>query len=166
MNIYALTAQYESLLAKMQDSEEMSDEDVSALLQADGDLTEKLDNYANVIAELEADSEKLDKEEKRLKARRTLIDKNVDRMKTAVANTLILQGIDKKKTATHTFGFRSSSSVEVKDEHEFIDWCIKYGMDGLLKQTFTLNKTLIKQALENGQEIPAFIVEKKKLQIK
>ena len=166
MNIYALTAQYESLLAKMQDSEEMSDEDVSALLQADGDLTEKLDNYANVIAELEADSEKLDKEEKRLKARRTLIDKNVDRMKTAVANTLILQGIDKKKTAHWTLGFRSSSSVEVKDEDEFIHWAIQYGYDGLLKQTFTLNKTLIKQALENGQEVPAFISEKKKLTIK
>ena len=166
MNLYELTAEYNNLLAKLQDSDDMSDDDMSALLTADGELTDKLESYANVISELEADSEKLAKEAKRLLDRRKTIDNNIERMKTAVANTLILQGIDKKKTATHTFGFRSSSSVEVKDEDEFIHWAIQYGYDGLLKQTFTLNKTLIKQALEQGQEIPAFIVEKKKLTIK
>ena len=168
MNIYQLTGHYGFLLARMQESEEVSEEEMSELLKADGDLEEKLDKYGHIINQLESDSEQLDKEEKRLAKRRMTNDKNAERMKKAIANTLIALGEEKKKTPHYNFSFRKSSVVELKDkdESQFIAWAMKYGKNDLYNASFTTNKKAIREALENGDEIPAYIVEKKKLQIK
>ena len=168
MNIYELTGHYGFLLARMQESEEVSEEEMSELLKADGDLEEKLDKYGHIINQLESDSEQLDKEEKRLAKRRMTNDKNAERMKKAIANTLIALGEEKKKTPHYNFSFRKSSVVEVKDNDEeaFVNWCKKYNYFELYKTSYDVNKTAVRKMLEDGKEVPAYIIEKKKLQIK
>jgi hypothetical protein len=115
---------------------------------------------------MESDSERLDAEIKRLQARKKSIDNNLNRIYDRLSNALILHGLDdKKKTEHFTFSFRKSTAVEVDDG--FIDWCDKYNKPQYLNYGKpVVNKTAVKEALENGEEIPAWIQEKKTLKVR
>ena len=163
--LYELSGEYLALYSAMSDGEEVTEEQMDALMKLDSEIDDKLEGYGRVINELEADSDRLGKEIKRLQARKIVTDNNLTSIYNRLSNALILHGIDKKKTDTFTFSFRKSSAVEVDDG--FIDWCDKYNKPQYLNYGKpVVNKTAVKEALEKGEELPAWIQEKKTLKVK
>jgi len=167
ITLYELTGNYNALYGKLSSGEELTEEEFDALMKLDGDIKEKLEAYGRVINELESDSDRLDAEIKRLQNRKKSIDNSVARIYTRLENTLILHGLADEpiKTEHFTFGFRRSSSVEV--DENFIRWADEYKRSDLLNYAMPVpNKTAIKQALENGEQIPAWIQDKQKLKVR
>lgn len=163
--LYELTGEYLNLYGALADGDEISEEQMDALMELDTEIDSKLESYGRVITELEADSDRLGAEIKRLQARKKTIDNNLGRVYDRLSSALILHGIDKKKTEHFTFSFRKSSAVEVADN--FIEWCDEHKRAELLNYGKpTANKTAIKEALEKGEEIPAWIQEKKTLKVR
>ncbi len=165
ITLYELTGNYNALYGKLSSGEELTEEEFDALMKLDGDIKEKLEAYGRVINELESDSDRLDSEIKRLQNRKKSIDNGLSRIYTRLENTMILHGMADSpiKTEHFTFKFRKSSAVEVNEN--FIEWCKEYKRDDLLNVTAVPNKTAIKEALENGEEIPAWVREKRKLRM-
>lgn len=166
VTLYELTGNYNALYGKLSSGEELTEEEFDALMKLDGDIKEKLEGYGRIINELESDSERLDAEIKRLQNRKKSIDNGLSRIYTRLENTMILHGMASEpiKTERFTFKFRKSSAVEVSDK--FIEWAREYHRDDLLNYAMPKpNLTAIKEALEKGQEIPAFIKDKKTLKV-
>lgn len=163
--LYELTGEYMALYGKLSDGEELTEEEMAMLLSLDGEIETKLEKYGRVITEAESDSARLDAEIKRLTKRKKSIDNNVSRMYTWLENAFIIHGMADKpiKTDNFTFRFRKSTSIEVFDQ--FIEWCREYNRPDLLNVTAVPNKTAIKEALEKGEEIPAWVQEKRKLRM-
>lgn len=125
-------------------------------------LSDKLDNSAYVIKELEATSDALKEEAKRLSDRAAHFAKNAEKLKTLVAMALEASGEPKLKTDRFTFSFRKSESVEIDPMVTPEDFDRRYIR---IKREF--DKTKIKGALKKGERIDgASIVEKQNLQIK
>ena len=125
-------------------------------------LSDKLDNSAYVVKELEAVSDALKEEAKRLNERASHFAKNAEKLKSLMALTLEASGEPKLKTDRFTFSFRKSESVEIDPMVTPEDFDRRYIR---IKREF--DKTKIKDALKKGERIDgASIVEKQNLQIK
>ena len=106
MTLYELTQEWQELLDMMEDPE-VNPQAVTDTLEAiGGEIEEKADGYAKVIASLKADAEALKKEEDRLSARRKAITANIDRMKTSLEDAMRLTGKTKFKTELFSFGIQ------------------------------------------------------------
>ena len=117
MTLYELTQEWQELLDMMEDPE-INPQAVTDTLEAiGGEIEEKADGYAKVIASLKADAEALKKEEDRLSARRKAITANIDRMKTSLEDAMRLTGKTKFKTELFSFGIQKNApAVFIKDE--------------------------------------------------
>lgn len=111
-------------------------------------LSYKLDNAAYVIKELDATSESLKAEAKRLSDRASYLSKNADRLKNLMSYALSESGDDKIKTDKFTFSFRKSETVEIDPLITPEDFDRKFIR---IKREF--DKTKIKTALKNGEII-------------
>lgn len=100
MNLYELTGEYIALMRMLEDaSADDESEIVAAIEAATGDIEDKADAYARIVKNLQGDIDALEQEEKRLKARRTVLENRVDRLKMAIQNTMELTGLRKLKTS-------------------------------------------------------------------
>lgn len=125
-------------------------------------LSDKLENSAYVISELEAMADALKVESKRLNERAVMWVKNAERLKGLMQYALEQTDDKKLKTDKFTFSLRKSESVEIDALIDVEDFDRKYVR---IKREF--DKTKIKSALKAGEEITgARIVEKQSLQIK
>lgn len=126
-------------------------------------LSDKLDNAAYVIASLSADAEFLKNEAKRLSDRANNYIKNAEKLKELMTYALESSGEDKIKAQYHTFSFRKIESIFIPDTLTPEDMPRQFVR---IKREF--DKTAIKNALKNGEEILDGIVLKtnKNLQIK
>lgn len=120
----------------------------------------KLEAYGLVIKNYEAEIDAIKNEQANLTARRQAKEKQVERLKQAISNSLIAFNQPKFETAKVSFSFRKTSSVEVdmdKLDREFIKEEIKFSAD----------KVAIKDAIKRGFTVEgASIVEKQSLQVK
>lgn len=95
--------------------------DVTDTLEAvELSIEEKLEGYAMVIKNLQADTDGLKGEIDRLTSRKRSLEANINRMKQAMADTLELIEADKNgkkrfKSSKFTVSFRESTSVVVED---------------------------------------------------
>ena len=120
----------------------------------------KLEAYGLVIKNYEAEIEAIKQEQSRLTARRQAKERQVERLKNAITNSMVLFNQPKFETAKVMFSFRKTSSVEVDMNNlskEFIKEKIEY----------TADKTAIKNAIKSGQVVEgAQIVERQALQVR
>lgn len=160
--IYEITDKYkmiQSLIEEGADAEVFAE----ALNAIDGELAEKLENYAAVIKNIESDVAGIKAEEKRLAERRKQMEKNIERMQQAMSMALETVEADKDgkkrvKTEKFTFSFRSSSVVEV-DESRVSRYYTKTKTE--------VDKAAIKKVLAIGGKVHgARLVENQSLQIK
>lgn len=111
--------------------------------------------YKDTIAEVEAfkaEKEKLSKREDKAKIR-------AQKLKEWLAR--VLDG-EKFKSGTVDIRFRSSETLDIDDNDEFVKWAMDNGRDDLLSyQRPTPSKTMIKTALKDGAEIPYVALRKK-----
>lgn len=119
-------------------------------------LSDKLDNSAYVIKELEAIADALKSEAKRLSDRANHLLGNADKLKSLMSYALTESGDNKIKTDKFTFSFRKSESVEIDTLITPEDFDRKYIH---IKREF--DKTKIKTALKAGETIEGARLESK-----
>ena len=133
----------------------------------EGELNEKVEGIANYIKELTAMSAAMRQEEKNLAERRKAIENRVSKLQEYIAYQMSAVGKTKVETATAAVTLRKSKSVDIPDEAAFVQWAEMSGLDSLISQKTTANKTEIKKAIEAGMDIVgANIVEKTSISIK
>jgi|SRR5690625_498413 len=114
MNLYELSAAYQEIQAMIEDGQDGLEDTLESLNDA---IEDKAVGYAKVIRNLEAQSNAIRGEEKRLAERRKSLDNNIKRMKMSLEETMIHN--DKKRIKTDLFTFniqKNPPSIKVIDE--------------------------------------------------
>ena len=123
--------------------------------------SEKVENIALYIKNLESDAAQIKEEEKNLKARREAKEKKAERLREYLKSSLLAVGDKKFETAKVALSFRSSKAVVI-DNMETLDKA--YITETI---TYSADKKAIKKAIESGAEVAgARIEENQNLQIK
>lgn len=162
LKLYEIEKEYISLAQSIIDNDGVLDEEQEKALAINKEqLANKGQCYGYIIRQLKSEQDIIDIEIKRLEKLKSSRSKAVDRLKESISKAMELYEINKLETPTLTISF-SKSEETVVDEN-IIDkkvWCDN-------KVVYTPNKTLIKQAIKNGDEVVgAYIKYKKNLQIK
>ena len=122
-------------------------------------LAEKLNNSERYIIDTLSQSDTLKKEAKRLNERAKVLANKADRVKELMKDAVLATGEKKITTDLFNFSIRSSKSVHIDDLDEL--------SREYVKMTRTANKTLIKKALADGEEIPGCsMIENKSLNVR
>ena len=151
MTLYELNNYFQTLLELAED-DTIDPATIQGSLEAvTGEWEVKLDSYATVIKELEADVDKLDKEMTRLKENKERILRNIDQMKYAVKVSMATKGVRRVNTEHFTWSIQknggklpviidpSVSILSYPDEYQ--DWDVRP------------NRAAIREALEAGKEL-------------
>jgi len=147
MTLFEMTEQYRALLEMAEDSD--MDPEIIAfhLEELDGEIEEKADNIACIIAELSGDIETIQKEEARLAERRKSIKSNIDRIKTYLENAMRATGKVKFKTALHNYGIQKNpQSVSLIDG-------MPVPFEYLIPQEPKVDRRMILADLKAGKEL-------------
>ena len=152
-SIYQLTDSYKQLQQIIEDGAEGLEEVLAGM---QGDVETKLDNYAMVLKNIQADVDALKAEEKRLKDRRISLENSIVKMKQAMSDALetiepdAKTGKKKVKTEKFTFYFTERSSTKY-DETKLPAYLLTE------QKQYVPDKERIEQELEKGIEIPGVI---------
>ena len=167
MKLYEIAAEYKNFLEAVENGE-IPEEAINDTLEGiTAILEEKADNIACMIKNMIAEVEAIKGEEEKLKARRTVKEKQIERITKYLSDTLLLNNCPKIETARNKITFRESKSVKIENDASFIEWAIKNGDEYLTYKDPTINKTEIKKALAAGIEVVGASLESKQnIQIK
>ena len=116
-SLYELTGQMLILQQLLEDPETDEQIILDSMESIDFELEEKADGYAKIIQSLKAQAEGLKAEIERLSARKSTVENNIKRLKTALEESMI--ALDKKKFKTDLFSFnvqKNAPSVKIVDE--------------------------------------------------
>ena len=127
MKLYELTQNYMNLQALLEDETISQDIIEAAMKEVGDDIEEKAQNYAVIMKNLEAEAAALEKEEKRLAARKSSLKNRNKILKDYLENSM--KSIGKTKFKTNLFSFnigKNPSSVNIDDENLIPDQYIVY----------------------------------------
>ena len=151
------------LTGALLDLYELADEqelDVTDTLDhIEGEYTEKVENYAIFIKQLQSDADALKEEIDRLTARYRTLNNNIDRLKTNLMESMIASGKDKVKTLLFNVSVRGYESVVVDDPTAIPEEFLKYSEP-------TVNKVELKKALKEGEVSGAHLESKPGISIR
>lgn len=167
MKLYEIAADYENLLIAIENGEIPEEAIADTLESIEALLDDKADNIACLLKNIDADITAIKAEETALSERRKAKEREYDRIKSYLAETLLKAGKTKIETARNKITFRKSESVVIENEAAFIEWA-RYNHDEFLTyKEPTVNKTAIKSALKTDEKIDGVHIEvKENLQIK
>ena len=160
MNIYDIKERYRELAEKLcEQGGEGTEEDFAELDGIDKDFTEKANNYAGVIKELEAESKALKDAEKSFKERAERKAKTAEKLRERLKSAMELMDKEKVETINAVISFRRSQSVEIVSAEEI--------PEAFIKASYEVDKAAIKEAMKKGENVAgAVLKENKNLQIK
>lgn len=162
-SIYELTEDYIKLLSMAEDPDIEEEVFLDTLEGIEGALEDKAEGYAKVMRQLEANAGALDTEIKRLQERKTLVTKNVERMKKTLQNMMEVTGKTKFKTELFSFNVQNNPPSLVLDSEDIEAIPMEY----LVPQDPKIDKTKIKADIKAGKEITfAHMETSKSLRIK
>lgn len=147
--LYSLTSSMIELLNIAQDSD-LDAETLQDTMEAmNGEYEEKLEGYAIIIKELEAEQAKFSSESKRLKEESDRIGKNIDRMKKCVFESM--KAVGEKKVQTEHFKWSIAKNggklpLICDDDPSNVPAIFH-------KTTVTVDKDKIRAALDNGEKL-------------
>ena len=147
----------------------MTDALLDTLDAVDGEMEDKLASCAAFVKQLAAEADALDAEIKSLRYRSAAKKREIDSFKAYMMACMENADVKKVDQPIAKLTIRQNAeSVEVTDEKNFIDWAMTHDRDDLLRYSMPdINKTAIKTALNDGQDIPgAQLVRTKSLIIK
>ncbi|WP_160684402.1 siphovirus Gp157 family protein [Clostridium sp. C2-6-12] len=147
MKLYELTQNYMNLQALLEDETISQDLIDAAMKEVGEDIEEKAQNYAVIMKNLEAEADALEKEEKRLAARKSSLKNRNKILKDNLENSM--KAIGKTKFKTNLFSFnicKNPSSVNIDDENLIPDQYIVY--------TKSVAKKAILDDIKQGVIIP------------
>lgn len=156
-------------LYELLENDMVVDEETGEILFEDSDIDnlllsrdQKLENTACYIKNLMSDIDQIKAEEKSLKDRRQTKEKKVERLKSYLANSMLLFGDKKFETPRVAISFRKSKQVEIAEGADIPQEYMT------IKVEENPNKTKLKDAiLKQGLLIDGVkVVEKENLQLK
>lgn len=162
MRLYEINAELEKLI----DPETGEIADFELFEQLGMERSQKIENIALWIKNLESDAESLQAEEKKLKARRVSAENNAERLHDFLSG--MLTDGEKFETPRVKLSWRKSESVKILiPEEDFIAWAKKVNDELLSYKEPTINKVEIKKRLNAGEAITAAtLLQSNNLQIK
>ncbi len=156
-------------LYQLLENEMVVDEETGEILFEESDIDnlllsrdQKLENTACYIKNLMSDIDQIKAEEKSLKERRQTKEKKAERLKSYLANSMLLFGDKKFETPRVALSFRKSKQVEIEPNTHLPQEYIK------VKVEESPDKTKLKDAiLKQGIVIDGVkVIEKENLQLK
>lgn len=148
-SLYELTSDWLQLYAMMDDPDIDEDTVLDTIEGIDGEIEVKADSYAKVIAQLNADAEALKKESERLNKRRTTIENNITRLKSALQMAMQATGKTKFKTELFSFGIQKNPPSVIMDEPYIENIPEEY----LIPQEPKIDRAKIKEDLKAGKNL-------------
>ena len=166
MNLYQISEEIREIKKAFENGEavdfetgEVNPEYVKALTFSKNELEAKAIDYGYVLKSFDDEIELYDKEIKRLTERKKQLQTIQKHIKENITNAMIEFDIVEIKGNLLKMNFRTSQSVEVYDLDLLDERFKRYKVEA--------DKTAIKEALKNGEEVQgARLVENKNLQIK
>lgn len=114
----------------------------------EGEIEDKADGYACVIAKLNGEAKAIKEQEERLSKRRKAIEGNIKHMKDVLQDAMEETGKTKFKTTLWSFGIQNNPASVVIDTDD---------MDAVpciyVKTVREFDKSAIKDAIKNGEDI-------------
>ena len=152
------------------------DKDIQVLINEDGEIEDierfdalvmernkKIENVGCWMKNLTAEVAAMKEEKKRLEDRIKSKDRMIDSLEWWLDKALDGQKFDSPRVA---ISYRKSKAVEIQDEAVFKAWAKDYA-PALLKVTYTIDKTGVKNYIASGAECPcAVIAERKSMQVR
>ena len=152
------------------------DKEIQALITEDGEIEDierfdalamerdkKIENVGCWVKNLDAEAAAMREEEKTLAERRHRLESKAERLKAYLDHALDGAKFESPRVA---ISYRKSKALEIQDEAVFKAWAKDYA-PALLKVTYTIDKTGVKNYIAGGAECPCVeIVERKSMQVR
>ncbi len=156
--LYELKDKYLKLL------EMVTEEDSAAFLETleslEDAIEDKAENIVCVLKEMEGDINILKVEEKRLKERRQALEKRREHLRWYLQDELEVMNIPNIKTARFTISLKNNPPKVNVISEDLIPI-------NFIKASYSVDKSALKEALENGQEIDgAELIQERSVQIR
>lgn len=154
--LYELTGDFYDLYNMLDEFE--GDEDAeeawyNTLVGIEMQIEDKAENIGVLIKNMLADAAAMKEEEKRLAQRRKVRENSVDRLKQYLMRSMDAVSLRKVDRARACVSIRATApSVRIDDEEAFIKWAAAERDDLLRYAAPTINKTLLKQEIQDGEE--------------
>ena len=150
--LYELTGDYEYLINKLYDPEWDEDALIDTLDGIEGEIEDKADGYAKILAQMDGDVAALKEQEHRLADRRRVLENRAKRLKENLYTTMKTVGKTKFQTQLFAFSIRKTPAAVVIDDAAAIPDKYKTYVESILK-------TDIKDALKAGEDLPGAHLE-------
>ncbi|MGA4519624.1 siphovirus Gp157 family protein [Solibacillus silvestris] len=146
-NIYEITDKYKFIQQLIEDGAP-EEAFVEALNAIDGELAEKLENYASVMKNIESDIAGIKAEEGRLAERRKAMESSIKRMKESMQFAMVNAGQTKLKGEKFNFTVQKNPpSLKVLDDAAIPPQFIS------VEEVRNIDKKAILAELKNGADI-------------
>lgn len=149
MTLYNLTEQYKQLLAMAEDDGIDMAAFADTLEAIEGEIEDKLDNYAVIINSMSTDVDQIKAEENRLANMRRSIEQKQKKMKQVMLYMMTTTNAKKIKTDRYTFTVAKNPETLVIDDPYLENYPIEY----LIPQDPTLDKAKLKADLKAGKDV-------------
>ena len=131
---------------------------LDGLMDIEADFEVKAENIACFIKELSGEAETLRKEKKNVSSRLDAKTHLIDRLKTMLVENMTAIGRKKIDMPKAKISLRNNQeTAQFLHEKEFISWANMNRPD-LLKYTPEINRTAVKNALQNGDKIQGAVL--------
>lgn len=128
------------------------------LMKVEADFEVKAENIACFIKELSGEAETLRKEKKSVSSRLDAKTHLIDRLKTMLVENMTAIGRKKIDMPKAKISLRNNQeTAQFVHEKEFISWA-NLNRPDLLKYTPEINRTAVKNALQNGDKIQGAVL--------
>lgn len=134
----------------------------------EGEFSDKAENIACMIKEYQEIADAHERQERTQRAAKERCRRQVERLKKYLLDNMTAINLDKIKGIRATVSLRNNpESVIIDDEITFREWAILHSRDDLLRyKDPEINKTAVKAAIKEGQDIPASLERTKSVVIK
>ena len=161
--LFEITAEQRQLMAMLEEAEGELTPEIEQMLEVNQyNLEHKAEQYRNAILINKGDIDRAKKEKKRLDAFIKAKERSNEAMTSRLKDAMLAFDTPKIEIDGGVGGvlsFRKSVAVVIDDENEV--------PEAYRKTTWTLDKTAIKEALKNGEDVPhACLQENMNLQVK
>ena len=158
--LYELTSEYLEVLDMMEDDSTEEKVIKDTLDSISGEIEDKADNIAKAIKSLKTEAEIIERESKRLTARKKMLLNNADRLKRYLEKSMIATNKRKFKTPLFTFGIRTNQPTLVIDNEKKVPK--KY----ILEQKPKFDNAALKEYLKEHKVTYAHLEASESLQIR
>lgn len=162
-SLFQIRQDHLGLINLIEDNGGEVDAEILSMLELnESNFNEKAVSYSNVIKVFENDESIIDAEIKRLQEMKKRKTKAKEAFEGKLVEAMNQFGVNKIETPTRKLSFKKSEAVEILDES-----LIPTEYKDFVPAQFVVSKTVIKNAIKAGNEVPgAQLITKNNLQIK